>query len=360
MSKIFRVLAINPGSTSTKVGVYEGETMVYEGVVRHSAEELAKCGGVIEQAPMRMELIRNLLQKENIDLASMDAFVGRGGIVKPMRSGVYTINDKLMDDLKELPSAKRHASALGGIFARQLGEQYGKPSFIADPVVVDERADIAKVSGLPNVERTCIFHCLNQKAIARQYCADHGKSYNDSRLVVAHMGGGVSVGAHENGIVIDVNDAIGGEGPFSPERIGTLPVKTVLDMCFGGEYTKEQLYGFCSKAGGFVAHFGTNSALDVENMVKAGDERAKLVFEALGYGVAKCIGEMATVLKGRVDAIVLTGGLAYSKLLCAYISERVSFIAPIAIYPGESELGALASSAMRVLSGEEDAKEYLG
>ena len=334
MSQNYRVLAINPGSTSTKIGVFEGEKLVYEGVVRHTAEEIAAWGGVIAQAPMRMKLIKDLLAKENIDLATMDAFVGRGGIVRPLKSGVYTINEKLLDDLYHLPSASRHASALGGIFAHELGEEYGKPCFIADPVVVDERNDIARVTGLPDVERTCV--------------------------IVAHMGGGISVAASEKGVVIDVNDAIAGEGPFSPERTGSIPMKLVLDMCFSGDYTKEQLYGFCSKTGGFVAHMGTNSALDVENAMLAGDEKAKMVFEALGYNVAKTIGEMATVLKGNVEAILLTGGLAYSKPLCKYISDMVSFIAPICVYPGESELDALAGSAIRVLSGEEDAKEYLG
>ena len=335
MSQNYRVLAINPGSTSTKIGVFEGEKLVYEGVVRHTAEEIAAWGGVIAQAPMRMKLIKDLLAKENIDLATMDAFVGRGGIV-------------------------RHASALGGIFAHELGEEYGKPCFIADPVVVDERNDIARVTGLPDVERTCVFHCLNIKATARKYCKEHEKDYNNTNLIVAHMGGGISVAASEKGVVIDVNDAIAGEGPFSPERTGSIPMKLVLDMCFSGDYTKEQLYGFCSKTGGFVAHMGTNSALDVENAMLAGDEKAKMVFEALGYNVAKTIGEMATVLKGNVEAILLTGGLAYSKPLCKYISDMVSFIAPICVYPGESELDALAGSAIRVLSGEEDAKEYLG
>ena len=309
---------------------------------------------------MRMKLIKDLLAKENIDLATMDAFVGRGGIVRPLKSGVYTINEKLLDDLYHLPSASRHASALGGIFAHELGEEYGKPCFIADPVVVDERNDIARVTGLPDVERTCVFHCLNIKATARKYCKEHEKDYNNTNLIVAHMGGGISVAASEKGVVIDVNDAIAGEGPFSPERTGSIPMKLVLDMCFSGDYTKEQLYGFCSKTGGFVAHMGTNSALDVENAMLAGDEKAKMVFEALGYNVAKTIGEMATVLKGNVEAILLTGGLAYSKPLCKYISDMVSFIAPICVYPGESELDALAGSAIRVLSGEENAKEYLG
>lgn len=210
------------------------------------------------------------------------------------------------------------------------------------------------------MERTCVFHCLNIKATARKYCKEHKKDYNNTNLIVAHMGGGISVAASEKGVVIDVNDAIAGEGPFSPERTGSIPMKLVLDMCFSGDYTKEQLYGFCSKTGGFVAHMGTNSALDVENAMLAGDEKAKMVFEALGYNVAKTIGEMATVLKGNVEAILLTGGLAYSKPLCKYISDMVSFIAPICVYPGESELDALAGSAIRVLSGEEDAKEYLG
>ena len=358
MAKQYRILAINPGSTSTKVGVYDGEIKVFEGVVRHTAEELAKCPTIIAQAPMRMELIKNLLKEHNVDLRTVDAFIGRGGIVKPMKSGVYTVNDTLLNDLKTLPSAQRHASALGGIFARQLGDEYGKPCFIADPVVVDERNEIAKVTGLPDVERTCVFHCLNQKASAPMYCKEHGKKYNDVNLIVAHMGGGISVGAHEKGVVIDVNDGIAGEGPFSPERTGGIPVKIVLDMVYSGKYTKEQLYGFCSKAGGFVAHMGTNSALDVERAMLAGDEKAKLIFEALGYNVAKTIGEMATVLKGTAEAIILTGGLAYSKPLCNYIKEMVSFIAPVVVYPGESELEALVGGAIRVLSGEEEARTY--
>ena len=216
MSQNYRVLAINPGSTSTKIGVFEGEKLVYEGVVRHTAEEIAAWGGVIAQAPMRMKLIKDLLAKENIDLATMDAFVGRGGIVRPLKSGVYTINEKLLDDLYHLPSASRHASALGGIFAHELGEEYGKPCFIADPVVVDERNDIARVTGLPDVERTCVFHCLNIKATARKYCKEHEKDYNNTNLIVAHMGGGISVAASEKGVVIDVNDAIAVKARSAP------------------------------------------------------------------------------------------------------------------------------------------------
>lgn len=357
--KDYRVLAINPGSTSTKVGVYEGKKEVFEETVRHSNEELAAYGSILDQAPMRMNLIRQMLEKNNIDLSSMDAFIGRCGIVRPTRSGVYVVDDTLLDDLEHLPSAARHASCLGGIFARQFGDEYGKPAFVADPVTVDERDDIAKVTGLPDVERTCIFHCLNQKASARKYCKEVGKRYEDVNVIVAHMGGGTAVGAHRKGVVVDVNNAIAGEGPFSPERIGYLPVKDVLDLCYSGKYTKEELYDFISKSGGFVAHMGTNSSLEVEKAALAGDEKAARVFWAFAYNTAKYIGEMATVLKGEVDAIILTGGQAYSKVLCKYLEDRVGFIAPVKVYPGESELDALADSAIRVLSGEEEVKKYL-
>ena len=354
----FRVLAINPCSTSTKVGVYEGDQMIYEGVIRHTPEEIAGCDGILAQAPMRMKLIKKLLADEKVDLSSIDAFVGRGGIVKPMLSGVYTVSDKLLNDLKTMPSSLRHASALGGIFARELGEEYGKPAYIVDPVVVDERTEIAKMTGLPGIKRGCVFHCLNQKAVARLYSAKIGKKYNECNFVVAHMGGGITVGAHEKGVIVDVTDGMAGEGPFSPERVGSLPVKTVLDMVYSGKYTKEELYSFTAKSGGFVAHCHTNSMIDVEKAAAAGDENAKAVFDAMAYNVGKSIGEMAAVLKGRVDAILLTGGLAYSEHFCEEITEMVEFIAPVVRYPGESELSALAAGAMRVLSGEESAREY--
>lgn len=358
--KNYRVLVINPGSTSTKIGVFEGEECKFEENIRHSTEELSKFTNIVDQAPMRMELIKKCLTDNNCDLDTFDAFIGRGGIVKPMLSGTYAVNDKLFYDLEHLPSALSHASCLGGVFARQLGEEYGKPYFIADPVVVDERDEIAKVTGLPGVERTGVFHCLNQKAVARRYCKEHGKRYEESNVIVAHLGGGNTIGAHRHGVVIDVNDGINGEGPFSPERLGGLQVKTVLDLLEDGTYTISQMRALCSKAGGFVAHFGTNNALEIEKRALAGDEKAALLFYGLGYNVAKTIGEMAVALKGQVDAIIITGGQGYSKPLCKYIEEMVGFIAPVVVYPGEGELEALAASAIRVLSGEEEAKEYLG
>lgn len=355
-----QVLVINPGSTSTKVGVFAGEECICKGTVEHSTEELEKYSSVVEQAPMRIELIKKFLIDQNIELSSMDAFIGRGGIVKPMKSGTYTVNDKLLYDLEHLPSALSHASCLGGVFARELGDEYGKPSFIADPVVVDEREEVAKVTGLPGVERSCVFHCLNQRACVRRYCKENGKRYDETNVIVAHMGGGITVGAHRRGVIIDVNDGINGEGPYSPERLGGLNVKTVLDLISSGKYTIEEMHNVRSKGGGFVAHFGTNSSLEIENRAKDGDEYAKLVFDGMGYNVAKTIGEMAVVLKGEVDAIILTGGQAYSKPLCEYIKDMVGFIAPVVVYKGEDELEALAASAIRVLDGEEEAKEYLG
>lgn len=355
-----QVLVINPGSTSTKVGVFVGEECIYEDTVRHSTEELAKYSSVVAQAPMRMELIKKRLKEHNIDIACMDAFIGRGGVVRPMKSGTYTVNDKLLYDLENLPTALSHASCLGGIFARELGDEYGKPSFIADPVVVDEREEVAKVTGLPGVERSCVFHCLNQKACARRFAKEQGKRYEETNVIVAHMGGGITVGAHRKGVIIDVNDGLHGEGPYSPERVGGLIVKTVLDLLSSGKYTVDEMYKICSKGGGFVAHFGTNSSMDIEKRAAAGDEQAKLIFDGMGYNIAKTIGQMATVLKGDVDAIILTGGQAYSKDLCNYIKDMVGFIAPVVIYPGEDELQALAASAIRVLDGEEEAKEYLG
>lgn len=358
MEKNYRVLAINPGSTSTKVGIYEGEKMIYEGVVRHSREELSPYPTIYSQKDMRLELVKKLVENDGDTLDEMDAFVGRGGIVRPLKSGVYAINDKLVDDLINLPSAQRHASALGGIIARGFGDAYGKPSFIVDPVTVDERDEIATFTGLPNVKRACIFHCLNQKASARHYCKLNGKKYEEVNVVVAHMGGGISVAAHERGRIIDVTDTMTGEGPFTPERCGAIPAKAIADMIFDEGKTREEINGYIAGKGGLMAYFGTNSALDVENMAKSGDEYAKEVYEAMGYTISKAVGEMAVALKGKVDAVILTGGLAYGKPLTDYITAHVAFIAPVVCYPGEGELSALAAGAIRVLSGEEAAKEY--
>ena len=360
MEKTYRVLAINPGSTSTKVGIYEGYEMLYEGTVRHSQEELAKYKTIHDQKDMRMELVEALIEEKGYKLADMDAFVGRGGIVRPLKSGVYNINEKLMDDLINLPSAQRHASMLGGVIARAYGDKYGKPSFIVDPVTVDERDEIAKVTGLPQIKRDCIFHCLNQKSVCRYHCRLNGLKYEEHNFVVAHLGGGISVAAHRKGVIVDVTDAMTGEGPFTPERCGAVPAKQFADMIFENNMSRDEVNKLIAGKGGLMAYFNTNSAIDVEKMVEAGDEHAKLIYDAMAYNIAKHCGAMAAVLAGEVDAVIITGGIAYSKMLTEYIKKHVEFIAPVAIYPGEGELSALAAGAVRVLSGEEQPKEYLG
>ena len=356
---MLKVLCINPGSTSTKVGVFEDGKQVFSDTVRHSKEELDKFAAITDQENMRLELITKMLADNNIDINSMDAYVGRGGIIAPLESGVYNVNDKMVHDIFHTKAAK-HASCLGGLFARRLGDKNGKPSFVVDPVVVDERPEIAKVSGLPGYERACVFHALNQKAVAHRYSKEHNVSYSKTRLVIAHMGGGITVGAHEYGKVVDVNDGFNGEGPFTPERCGGMQMDTVVNMCFSGKYTQADMVAFANKKGGVTAHLNTNDMREVEKRVEEGDKHAALVFEAMAYNIAKEIGAMAAVLSYNVDAVILTGGLAYSKPFTKLIADRVSKIAPVVIYPGEDELQALCDGAMRVLTGEETAKDYKG
>ena len=356
--RIYRILSINPGSTSTKIGVFDGCKDIFQCTVRHPAEELEKFERILDQKEMRLELIISKLEQNGLSLETIDAFVGRGGILSPMKSGVYTINDLMIHDLWN-GKASAHASALGGIFASELGKKYGKPSFIVDPVVVDERNEVAKISGIPDAPRTCVFHALNQKSVARHYASSVGKRYEECCLVVAHLGGGISVGAHEYGRVVDVNDAIDGEGPFSPERCGGIQADKLINMCFSGNYSQDQMLAYTSKAGGLLAHLGTTDCVKAEQLAASGDETAKIVLDAMAYNIGKEIGSMAAVLEGRAEAIILTGGLAYSKALTERISAMVGFIAPVKLYPGEDELRALAEGALRVLSCEETPKEYV-
>jgi butyrate kinase len=348
---------INPGSTSTKIGVYEDEKEVLVETLRHSSEEIGSFEGIFEQFNFRKEVILNVLKEKNFDINTLDAIVGRGGLLKSIEGGTYAVNDVMLEDLK-VGVQGQHASNLGGIIASEIGKSLDIPAFIVDPVVVDEMIDVARISGMPEIERKSIFHALNQKAVAKRYAIEIGKKYEEINLIVAHMGGGVSVGAHMNGRVVDVNNALDGEGPFSPERSGGLPVGDLAKMCFSGEYTLEDIKKKINGKGGFVAYLNTNDAKEVGEKVEAGDERSKLIFEAMGYQVAKEIGKCAAVLSGKVDAIILTGGIAYGKLMVKYIKERVEFICPVVVYPGEDELLALAEGGLRVLRGQEKAKEY--
>lgn len=352
-----KILVINPGSTSTKIGVYEDETPVLIETLRHSAEEISRFAKVADQFHFRKDVILAVLKANQVDLNTLDGVVGRGGLFKFIPSGTYAVNDDMVRDVMN-PAKGEHASNLGCLIAREIGDELGIPSFIVDPVVVDELSDLARISGMPEIRRVSIFHALNQKAVARRYAKETGRDYRDLNLIVVHMGGGISVGAHEKGRVIDVNNALNGEGPYSPERAGGLPVADLVKLCFSGEYTEAELLRRITGGGGVVAYLGTNNMMEVEERMLAGDEKAKLVFEGMAYQTVKEIGAAAAVLKGQVDQILLTGGIVYSKPMRDLIVGRVKFIAPVSLYPGEDELLALAQGGLRVLNGEEEASVY--
>lgn len=357
MNEVFRLLVINPGSTSTKIAIFDNEKPVFEEVIRHSSEELAPYPTIFSQYQFRKEIILETLNKKDINLTKLSAVVGRGGLLHPIPSGTYEVNDKMIEDLR-LGLFGQHASSLGGVLAREIASQLNIPAYIVDPVVVDELEDVARISGMPEIERISIFHALNQKAVARRAARDLGKPYEELNLVVTHTGGGISVGAHKKGRVVDVNNALNGEGPFSPERAGTLPAEGLIKLCYSGRYTLDEMKKKIAGKGGLVAHLKTNDAREVERMIEDGDKHAELIYRAMAYQIAKEIGSCAAVLEGKVDAIVLTGGIAHSKMLTGWIIERVEFIAPVLVYPGEDEMTALAEGGLRVLRGEEKVKVY--
>lgn len=351
------ILAINPGSTSTKISLYNGAEEVFTKTLRHSSEEIGGFEKVIDQFKFREGTIVAALEENGVKLEDLTAVVGRGGLLRPISSGVYAVNEEMVEDLK---SAKygEHASNLGGIIALEISKRVGCPAYIADPVVVDEMCDVARVGGHPMFPRLSIFHALNHKAIAKLYAKEIGRDYNDLNLVVAHLGGGCSIAAHSKGKVVDVNNALMGDGPFSPERTGGISAMQLAKVCFSGEYTHEEIKKIISGKGGIVAHLGTNSFKDVDDMVAAGDPKATLISDAFVYNVAKAIGGMAAALSGNVDGIVVTGGIAYGKLIMQQLTDMVKFIAPVRIYPGEDEMGALAKNALAVIEGREEVKQY--
>ncbi len=352
------ILVINPGSTSTKMGVFRGEEKILERNLHHEAAVIAGYAGIADQYDFRKRAILDELASAGIDLGEVKVIVGRGGLIKPVPSGVFEVNEAMEADLRAGVRGQ-HASNLGGLIARDLALSLpGARAFIADPVVVDEMDEVARVAGHPEFERASIFHALNQKAIARLHAGTVGRRYEEMNLIVAHMGGGISVGAHRKGRVVDVNQALDGEGPFSPERSGTLPAGALARLCFSGKLGPEQVKRMINGCGGYVAHLGTNSAREVEERAAAGDARARLVRDALIYQVAKEIGGMSTVLKGEVDGILLTGGLAWAQALVADLTGRVRHLGPVFVYPGEDELRALASNGLRVLRGEAEVLEY--
>lgn len=353
----YRILVINPGSTSTKIGVYEDETLLFDKTLRHSAEEIKQFDSIPAQKDWRRQLVMEALVEQGFDAKTLSAVSGRGGMLAPIRSGTYAVSDRLVEDCT-VGVQGQHASNLGGILAREIGDELGIPSFIVDPVVVDELADVARFAGHPLFKRTSIFHALNQKAVGKRYAKEQGKRYEDMNLIICHMGGGCSIGAHVKGSVIDTQNALDGDGPFTPERSGTLPTGQLVSLCFSGKYTQAEVRKMLSGQGGLVAYTGSNDMRDLLKAADEGNQEVKAAVDAFHYQISKEIGSMAVAMKGQVDQIILTGGIAYGKETVAAISDMVSWIAPITVYPGEDELLALAQGALRVLSGEEEAQVY--
>ena len=353
----YKLLINNPGSTSTKIGVYENEAKLLEETLRHSTNEISQYASIIEQKNFRKAAILNVLKKKNFDISECNVIVGRGGLLKPIPSGTYIVSKHLLEDLK-IGKQGQHASNLGGILANEIGNEIGVPAYIVDPVVVDELEPVARYSGMPELPRRSIFHALNQKAVAKRYAKECDIPYNALNLIVVHMGGGVSVGAHQKGRIIDVNNILDGEGAFSPERAGTVPVGDLVKMCFSGNYTQDQVYKKLVGGGGFNAYMGTNDMRDLIQMKENGNQEASDLIDAFHYQVSKDIGAMTAVLKGKVDQIILTGGLAYSQFTVEALKDRIGFIADIIVYPGEDEMLALAQGALRVMNREEEAKVY--
>ncbi|MDO8225636.1 butyrate kinase [Bacillus cabrialesii] len=352
-----RILTINPGSTSTKIGVFHNERSIFEKTLRHNIEELQRFDHIIDQYEFRKNHILETLHEQGINISKFDAVCARGGLLRPIEGGTYEVNDDMIEDLKS-GYAGQHASNLGGIIAREIADGLNIPSYIVDPVVVDEMSVLAKISGMPEIERKSIFHALNQKAVARKAAASLGKRYENMKMIITHMGGGITIGVHDRGRVVDVNNGLHGEGPFSPERAGTVPAGDLVDLCFSGRYSKEEIMKKLVGTGGLFGYLGTNDAVKVEQMIQGGDEKTRFIFEAMAYQVAKEIGAASAALKGEVEAIVLTGGLAYGKSFVSSIRSYIDWISDVLVYPGENELQSLAQGALRVLLGEEQSKQY--
>ena len=353
--KKYRILVINPGATSTKLAIYENEKAVWMSGAHHPTAELAAFHHSMEQHDYRMAFIRKRLADSNIDVR-FDAVIGRGGLLRPLPGGVYRVNDKMKHDL--INAEMDHVCNLGGLLADELARECGCPAFIADPVVVDEMQEVARYTGIPDIRRKSVFHALNSKAMARQYVASVGLKYEDVSLIVAHMGGGISISAHRKGRVIDVNNALDGEGPFSTERAGTLPAGQLVDLCFSGEYSIKQIKKMIHGRGGLTAYTGTNDMITIARDAEEGDEPTRTVLDAMLYTVAKQIGAMHVSLYGEEHAIIVTGGIAHSSYCMERLRRQIDFLAPMVVMPGENEVNSLAYNALCALTGKMEVKEY--
>jgi butyrate kinase len=357
MANRYRILSINPGATSTRVALYLDEKPLKVEIIRHSPEDLSSFKGTLDQLNYRKELVLKFLEQNKVKVDELSAVVGRGGPFKALESGTYRVNDKMLSDIKAGKVQADHPSNLGALIAHEIVKGSDVPCFIVDPVSVDEFTPTARISGLPQIERRSLSHALNMKMVARKAAKKLGKKYEELNLVIVHLGSGISVSSHRKGRMIDVNNA-NDMGPFSPQRVGALPVTGLAKLCFSGEYTQKEMIQLLTKKGGLLAHLGTDNVEEVERRMEVGDKRAKLVFDAMVYQIAKEIGAMATTLEGKVDAVLLTGGIANSKLLTDSITRKVEFLGPVFIFPGEDEMEALTLGGLRVLVGEEEAKEY--
>ncbi len=347
-----RILAINPGSTSTKVGIYEEELLVFQRTVTHSEGEISQFPELFDQMDFRCAVVKKVLEKTGITPETVTAIAARGGLLPPVKAGAYLVTPVMMDYLRNRPQLI-HASNLGAEIAYRLGAPYNIPCYVYDPVTVDEMLPVYKITGLAEFERRALGHNLNMRAMAYRYAREQQMSYSDLTLIVAHLGAGITLTLHDKGRMIDmINDE---EGPFSPERTGGLPAGMLIDFALSGKHTHTELHKILKTGGGLKSHLGTKDAREVEKRIEAGDEKAKLVYEAMALAVARWIGVLAVDVKGEVDAIILTGGIAYSKYLTSLIRDHVSFLAPVVIYEGEDELNALAGGILRVLRGEEEA-----
>lgn len=351
-----RILVINPGSTSTKVAVYEDERPILLRNIRHAAEDLQQFSTCFDQLPLRQEKIVQTLEEEEIPFA-FDAIVARGGLTHPIPAGVYRVNEQMLHDTRT--AQRQHVCNLGCHIAAALAKRLKDcPAFIADPVIVDEMCPEARICGSPKMARHSVWHALNQRATARRHAHSIGKRYEDLDLIVAHLGGGITIGVHHHGRTIDVNNGLDGEGPFSPERAGTLPSADLIRLCFSGAYSETELLRRVAGKAGLVAWLGTSDTREILERIEAGDEQARLIMDAMIYHVAKGIAAQAAVLCGRYDAILITGGLAHADYITSRLRERVSFIAPVHIYPGENEMESLAENALAVLRGTREVQEY--
>ncbi len=354
------ILVVNPGSTSTKLALFEDEACLVSETVPHNSSDLAAYSHILDQLPMRLAAVRGWLRSQLEALASagtparLEAVAARGGLLRPLPSGSYFIDEEMLSDLRD-PNRRQHASNLAALVASELMAEYSVPGFCTDPVCVDEMDDVARLSGLPELERHSLSHALSLKSAARRAASELGRPYEELNLVVVHLGGGISVSAHRRGRMVDVNNA-NDQGPFSPERVGTLPLTGLLELCLSTPppTLRRRFWG----GGGLVAHLGTNDGQEVERRIAAGDDRALLVYRAMAYQVAKEIGAMAAALGSGPDAVVLTGGLAYSEMFVGWVAERVSFLGRLLVYPGGEEMAALAAGTRRMLRGEEQPKRY--